>query len=50
MEPTAFEAALTSLQTALSGNITSILPVAGTLFALYFGIKLIPRLIKSFVR
>lgn len=50
MTPTAFETALTSMSTALTGNINSILPVAGGLFALYFGIKLVPRLIKQFVK
>lgn len=44
------EAVLTSIQSGITTNINSILPVAGTLFATMFGIKLIPRLIKSFVK
>jgi hypothetical protein len=44
------EAVLATIQTTLIENINAILPVAGTLFALIFGIRLIPRIIKSFVR
>lgn len=50
MESSAFSVALTTVQTSIAGDINTILPVAGTLFALFFGIKLIPRLIKSFVK
>ena len=42
--------AMTGISTALTANIGDILPVAGVLFALLFGIKLIPKIVKSFVR
>ena len=41
---------LTTIQSSITSNINAILPVAGSLFALMFGIKLIPRLIKSFTQ
>ena len=44
------ETVLTSIQTALTSNIDAILPVAGGLFALMFGIKLVPKIIKSFAK
>ena len=50
MEPSLITATMTTLSTALTTNISQILPVAGVLFALLFGIKLIPKIIKSFVR
>ena len=49
-DATVFDSTLTAISTGISSNITTILPVAGGLFALMFGIKLIPRLIKSFTR
>jgi hypothetical protein len=41
---------LTSIQTSLTGSINAILPIAGGLFATIFGIKLIPKLIRVFVK
>ena len=43
-----FSTTLTAISTAVTGNVTTILPVAGTLFALMFGVKLIPKLIQKF--
>ena len=43
-------AVLTSVQSSITTSITDILPVAGTLFALIFGIQLIPKIIKSFLK
>jgi len=40
-------AALTAIQTAVTGNIESILPVAGAIFALTFGISMLPKIIKK---
>lgn len=44
------DALLTSISTSLTASINSILPVAGTLFTLIFGIKMVPKLIRYFVK
>ena len=41
---------LSLVQTNVTGNIKLILPVAGGLFALMFGIKLVPKLISNFTK
>jgi hypothetical protein len=42
------EAVLTTIQSGVIANINSILPTAGAIFALTFGISFIPSILKKF--
>jgi hypothetical protein len=48
MEPSAFQTVLTAIQTGAIANINTILPTAGAIFALTFGISFIPKILKKF--
>lgn len=50
MEPTIFQTTLDAIKTGVTGNINTILPVAGGLFATMFGIKFIPKIIRKFAK
>ncbi len=41
---------LEGLTTAISSNVATILPVAITGFGIMFGVKLVPKLFKMFVK
>ena len=41
---------LKTISDSVTSNITLILPIAGGLFALMFGIKLVPKLIAKFTK
>jgi len=41
------EAVLATIQSSVTSNINLVLPVAGAIFALTFGISMIPAIIKK---
>lgn len=50
MPVTAMDTLLTTMSTSLTSNVNSILPVVGGLFVLIFGIKLVPKFVRYFVK